>query len=171
MFLENLHVIRVDVCVQQAGKFTAQTRANQNLSEILPYLNAIIPGADYNPHANSLKFTQDKIDFTILQDQVNLQKFCNRTEMMELLDWFQDLANDTYDSRAEITPRHTTRKKITALMIYSLLPKTNCKECGEQSCMTFASKLYQREVELADCPELFQPMYSEKKNQLEKAFA
>lgn len=44
--------------------------------------------------------------------------------------------------------------KITAMEAYKLLPKTNCKECGEQSCMSFALKLVSREKTLGDCPHL-----------------
>lgn len=29
-------------------------------------------------------------------------------------------------------------EKLTAMDIYTRLPKTNCKECGEPSCMAFA---------------------------------
>jgi 4Fe-4S ferredoxin len=38
--------------------------------------------------------------------------------------------------------------------LYQLLPKTNCKECGESTCMAFAVKLLSREVKIEDCPFL-----------------
>ena len=31
--------------------------------------------------------------------------------------------------------------KLTGLQIQKLLPKTNCKECGSNTCMAFAMKL------------------------------
>lgn len=171
MFLEDIHVLDVDVCVQETGKFIAHTRASANLTEILPFLNAIIQRADYNPNANSIKFTQDKVEFTIIGDQVNIQKFCNRTELMELLDWLRDLINDTYDSMDEITPRHTTRKFPPALTIYAMLPKTNCRRCGEKSCMAFAARLHKMEADIDDCPLLNEQEYRDKKTSLERAFA
>jgi acetyl-CoA decarbonylase/synthase complex subunit gamma len=37
------------------------------------------------------------------------------------------------------------------LEVYQLLPKTNCGECGEPTCMAFASKLINRDAKLEDC--------------------
>lgn len=44
--------------------------------------------------------------------------------------------------------------KITAMEAYRYLPQTNCKDCGESTCMSFALKLVAREMELENCPHL-----------------
>jgi len=41
---------------------------------------------------------------------------------------------------------------LTGLQIQKLLPKTNCKECGYNTCLAFAMKLVAKKVDLADCP-------------------
>ncbi|MEE9463659.1 MAG: (Fe-S)-binding protein, partial [Bacteroidales bacterium] len=41
---------------------------------------------------------------------------------------------------------------LTGLQIQKLLPKTNCKECGSNTCLAFALKLASKKVELAKCP-------------------
>ena len=43
-------------------------------------------------------------------------------------------------------------KKLTGMEIFKLLPKTNCGECGVPTCMAFAMKLAQKNVELSACP-------------------
>ena len=43
-------------------------------------------------------------------------------------------------------------KKLTGLQIQKLLPKTNCKECGSNTCLAFAMKLAGQKAELSDCP-------------------
>ena len=50
--------------------------------------------------------------------------------------------------------KRTGVKEISPIDVYKLLPKTNCKECGEENCMAFAAKLVNREVRLEDCPPL-----------------
>ncbi|MDI9610538.1 MAG: (Fe-S)-binding protein [Archaeoglobaceae archaeon] len=45
---------------------------------------------------------------------------------------------------------------LTPMEVYKLLPKTNCKKCGEQTCMSFAFKLINREKKLEDCKPLFE---------------
>ncbi|MCK4910174.1 MAG: DUF3786 domain-containing protein [Thermodesulfovibrionales bacterium] len=44
--------------------------------------------------------------------------------------------------------------KLDPLSIYKLLPKTNCRDCGLRSCMSFASALIRQEKVLDDCPHL-----------------
>jgi acetyl-CoA decarbonylase/synthase complex subunit gamma len=45
-------------------------------------------------------------------------------------------------------------KELSPIDIYKLLPRTNCKECGEENCMAFATKLVNREVTLEKCGPL-----------------
>lgn len=41
---------------------------------------------------------------------------------------------------------------LTGLKIQKLLPKTNCKECGSNTCLAFAMKLAAKKAELSLCP-------------------
>jgi acetyl-CoA decarbonylase/synthase, CODH/ACS complex subunit gamma len=41
---------------------------------------------------------------------------------------------------------------LTGLKIQKLLPRTNCKECGSNTCLAFAMKLAAKKVELSACP-------------------
>lgn len=45
-------------------------------------------------------------------------------------------------------------KELSPIDVYKLLPKTNCKECGEENCMAFATKLVNRDVPLEKCKPL-----------------
>ena len=41
---------------------------------------------------------------------------------------------------------------LSGLEIYKLLPKTNCKECGQPTCLAFAMKLAAKQADLSACP-------------------
>ena len=43
---------------------------------------------------------------------------------------------------------------LKALDIYKLLPKKNCKECGDPTCLTFAMKLAGGKADVGSCPYL-----------------
>jgi len=43
---------------------------------------------------------------------------------------------------------------LTGIEIFKLLPKTNCKECGEPTCLAFAMKLAASKAELSACPHV-----------------
>ncbi|MEM1607457.1 MAG: (Fe-S)-binding protein, partial [Candidatus Bathyarchaeia archaeon] len=60
------------------------------------------------------------------------------------------------------------RQRLNPLEIYKHLPKTNCKECGEQGCFPFAVKLANGEKNLQECAQIQQPKYGDNKAYLEK---
>ena len=40
------------------------------------------------------------------------------------------------------------------LEIYTLLDKSNCKDCGYDTCMAFATDILERKVKVQDCTHL-----------------
>ncbi len=54
-------------------------------------------------------------------------------------------------------------KELSPIDVYKLLPKINCKECGVNNCMAFATKIVNREMNIEQCPPL-------KKKENEKAY-
>jgi acetyl-CoA decarbonylase/synthase complex subunit gamma len=59
-------------------------------------------------------------------------------------------------------------KELSPIDVYKLLPKTNCKECGEENCLAFATKLVNREVTLEKCRPLLAKMQEKAYNQLKE---
>ena len=45
-------------------------------------------------------------------------------------------------------------KELSPIDVYKLLPKTNCKECGVENCMAFATKIVNREITIDQCKPL-----------------
>lgn len=48
-------------------------------------------------------------------------------------------------------------RELSPIEIYKALPKINCKECGVDNCMAFATKIVNREMELDSCKPLLKP--------------
>jgi len=59
-------------------------------------------------------------------------------------------------------------KELSPIDVYKLLPKTNCKECGEENCLAFATKLVNREVTLDKCKPLLAKMQEKAYRQLKE---
>ncbi len=168
MFLEEIKVVETSPCLADERLFKAITKASVSLKEILPYLNAIVKKPNYQPSSSSLIFKHGIVGFTLQDTNINITRFANMTELYEILDWIKDLINDTYERRSEIEPNHKARKIVPVLNIYKLLPKKNCKECGEQSCMAFAAKLNKLDAEVDDCPLFQKSEYADLRQKLKK---
>jgi acetyl-CoA decarbonylase/synthase complex subunit gamma len=59
-------------------------------------------------------------------------------------------------------------KELSPIDVYKLLPKTNCKECGEENCLAFATKLVNREVTLEKCKPLLAKIQEKAYKQLKE---
>jgi acetyl-CoA decarbonylase/synthase complex subunit gamma len=62
-------------------------------------------------------------------------------------------------------------KQLSPIDVYMLLPRTNCKECGEANCMAFAAKLVNREVSLEQCPPLLKKEHEESYKKVQEMLA
>jgi len=59
-------------------------------------------------------------------------------------------------------------RELSPIDVYKLLPRTNCKECGEENCMAFATKVVNREVPIEKCPPLLKKEYEKAYRQLKE---
>ncbi len=59
-------------------------------------------------------------------------------------------------------------KQLSPIDVYMLLPKTNCKECGEDNCMAFATKVVNREVNIDQCSPLLNKENQKNYNKLKE---
>jgi ArsR family metal-binding transcriptional regulator len=127
---------------------------DQDVSEVLPYLNTTLGGFEYlkDPPALSLKLHgklitlhPQKIALNALKDEVGAEK---------IIEWLKGEINEAWDKRAEIEPNYQGSPKSSLLEILRILPKTNCKRCGYPTCMVFSSLVAQGVKGADDCPSL-----------------
>ncbi|MDO9323604.1 MAG: acetyl-CoA decarbonylase/synthase complex subunit gamma [Methanoregula sp.] len=57
-------------------------------------------------------------------------------------------------------------REISPIDVYSQLPRTNCKECGESNCIAFATRVVNGELTLAACSPLHTVEYSSQQESL-----
>jgi ArsR family metal-binding transcriptional regulator len=148
-------------CEPGAERFSAIARLMVDISEVLPHLNATLRGAVYHPAANALTWKKGGHNIAFHAYEVVTSNAEDREGAEKELRGIIDLVNRTWERRAEITPDTSTRQRPAPMAIYKLLPNTNCKQCGESTCYSFALKLALSQKKLADCPPLSEPHYAE----------
>ena len=154
-FLESITLCYVAPCIADQKKIRLIAYFSRDISEIMPYLNAVIKGASYNKNAPTLTFTKGRRVINLYNLKVTIAKADDIIDAWNILDELKELINKTYQNRDKIKPNYEEKVKITALQIYGWLPKTNCKACGEATCLAFAVKLLLGEQKLENCKPLF----------------
>ncbi len=157
-------------CEPGAERFAARARLLVDILEVLPYLNATLRGAVYNTAAKVLTWKKGGHNIAFHAYEIATSNVEDREAAEKELHGLIALVNRTWERRDEIVPDHTTRQRPTPMAVYNLLPKTNCRECGEPTCFTFALKLVASQVAVEDCPSLLDPQNSEKLAALQAMF-
>lgn len=149
-------------CEPGAERFSAIARLTADISDVLPYLNATLRGAVYHRAANALTWKKGGHNLAFHAYQIATSNVEDYDAAVKEIDGLVKLINRTWERRLEITPDYETRQRPPLMVVYKLLPQTNCKQCGEPTCYSFALKLVTSQKKLADCPPLHEPMYAEK---------
>ena len=91
---------------------------------------------------------------TLYADRVCITQLKSADEGLELLAALKDAINTTWDHRAELVAVTVGRRAPRPLDVWTLLPQTNCGQCGEATCMAFAFGLLQHKRSVVACPPL-----------------
>jgi ArsR family metal-binding transcriptional regulator len=166
MLLSSYNITRILPCLADPEKIRVIAEVSGEIYEAFPYLNAILKGCIYNHPALTLTIKKDGKLYTLHAHHITLAKIEDEKEAEEILKWLRDLINEAYEKRDQIEPNYSMTAELKALDIFKLLPGTNCKKCGELTCLAFAVKLVGRDTEITKCDPLFSEKYQGKKNVL-----
>jgi len=127
---------------------------DEDISDVLPYLNSVLGGDSYIKNPPSVTFkTQGKL-ITVHGNKIAVNALRDEDEAHHIIEWLKQEINNSWANRAMIIPKYEGKSKPKILEIYKLLPKTNCRKCGQPTCMMFSSLATEGIKGYRDCPEL-----------------
>lgn len=121
---------------------------------MLPFLAALPNTITYNPDTHTLTFRRPRGFLTLYCDKVVFTQVDHAEQGLELLAALVEAVNATWANRHELTPITRPQHAPRPLDVWALLPQSNCKQCGEATCMAFAFAVLQQQRELAECKPL-----------------
>jgi len=158
MFVEYITFDHTRPCIAEPGKMVVVGRPARAIDAAFPLLNAILPNViSYNPRASTLVLRRKPGFITLLANEIFITQVKDADEGIELLNAVRDLLNQTWEQRETIQPRNDARRTPRPLDVYALLPQTNCRACGEATCMAFAFALLEARRRVDECAALAQP--------------
>lgn len=166
MLLINYRLLRVLPCLADPDKVRAIFELGEDIREVLPYLNTTMRGSIYNYEFSALTLKKDGMIISLYPYKATIAKADDEAHALRIMEWLKDLINETYENRSEIEPNFGKRGELKALDVYKLLPRTNCRECGELTCLAFAVRLLGGERMVRECSPLFRPEHIEKQGVL-----
>ncbi len=158
MFLNDIEITSVAPCIVVPNRIRFRARFSDDITAVLPYLNAVIKNAVYNHEGKVLSMTKDERLITLYPQEVTVAKALSEDDAHETSAWIKELINKTYVDRENTEPIYEKRSRPTPLVIYGWLPqKTGCRRCGEQTCLAFAAQMVNGGKKLEECPVIWEP--------------
>ncbi|MEM2937465.1 MAG: (Fe-S)-binding protein [Candidatus Bathyarchaeia archaeon] len=173
ILVRKIEIKEISPCTADTERIKFLAQADKPLEDVLSVLYLAIPNAKYSEKLGALSYNYKQHLITIFASgRIGMTYVKNRSEAEKLVEEARRLINralvylKTHGKPS--SEMIQAKKELTPVKIYELLPKTNCKICGEQGCFAFAVKLINGEKNLQDCTLLDSREYIANKVQLER---
>jgi len=142
-------------CVADATKIRLIAHLSGDLTEVFPYLNAVMREASYNVHGPTFTFMDRYRMVSMYPRRIAVAKADEIVDAWRVLEAIRCRANETWAQRGEIEPSCEMRERPPSLEILKRLPRTNCRACGEATCTAFAVKVWSGGAAVSECAPVF----------------
>lgn len=138
---------------------SANFKLAEDVSTLFPYINAIVEGAQYYGTPEYIRFGLDKYLCTLYPKEVFALSFSDMDEALAFIKQLFFFLDDLGGRKESLVPNHKkTASSVPVIDIYKLLPKTNCRKCGFNTCLAFAAFLGKGRTFPEKCPYLSRPI-------------
>ena len=143
-------------CVADETRIRLIVHLEGDLGPVLPYLNAVMPHASYTPANEALTFMKEYRMIVLYRHRITIAKADEITDAWLTLESIRRQVEQVWKDRDHIEPSFEIRRKPPALEIFKRLPRTNCRRCGELTCLAFAVRVWTGEASVRLCLPVFE---------------
>jgi len=167
MLIDRLTFRLVNIeCMPASTKFNAIVDLAVDIGDLLPYLATVIRGCTYIHGTGELSYMDKGHIIAIRSKQITVTALVDEAEARQVCDDLRNMINEVDKQRESITPTLRKHARLDPLTVYRELPRTNCGECGETTCMAFAARVVSRELTANGCKILLENKYTGQRERL-----
>src|SRR4030042_6250603 len=137
MFLDEIRITEIMPCLADPEKIRFIAYFEKDISEVFPYLNAVLKNAIYNHEGKTITLKKEGRLISLHPGKIAAGKIIDEQDARDVLDWLKKEINYCHECKDTLTPSFERRQKLTALDIFKLLPGTNCRRRGDRTCLAF----------------------------------
>jgi ArsR family metal-binding transcriptional regulator len=121
---------------------------------VLPYLKRAFENAIYFDEIPFLTFRLRGKKITVCPHKIVINSLKDEEEADAVLKWLQRVVNETWEKRLDIKKGNVVPFIPDSVEIFRTLPQSNCRECGQASCMSFSALVAEGIKGPDDCPKI-----------------
>lgn len=141
-------------CRPEAQSVHMIAHLDQDIGEVIPYLNAVLGGFQFIKDPPTVSFRLHGKLIAVYSRKICVNALSDQSEGEKIVEWLKGEINETWERRGEIEPRFEGSPKPNLVRILKLLPRTNCRACGLATCMVFATQVAEGGRGPEGCPSL-----------------
>ncbi len=146
-------------CIADTTKYRIIAQLHPPLGGSLKLLAPLFPRSTYSEKLGALIIQKGNMLITAYSTgNVTMTMISNADEAKQILEDIRNIINSAIEKG--ITPVAREKIRVDHSEIYKYLPRTNCHNCGEQSCYSFAIRLVAKETTLEKCTPLLETKYA-----------
>ncbi len=142
-------------CLPTSVHFNLIMNFEDDISELLPYIAARLPGCTYIHGTNVINYPEKYHIIAIKPKEITITRIKDSREAKEICEHWKNFINETEKMRGSISPVYEKKLEIGPLDVFKALPGTNCGECGLPTCLAFAAAVVKREADISECEPFF----------------
>ena len=157
-------------CAVGSGRYGLKITLTEDIHEVLPYLNAVMEDTQFDKENNVLIGSEGNRRYAFRDGEIRVSGIDEVSEAPQVAKHVIDMVNKVWADRSNIKPNYRERKLPTAIEILQLLPRTNCRKCGHQTCLVFAAELRSGKECIEHCPPLVESGNPDRMHSIKKLF-
>ena len=167
MLIDKLSFQLVNIeCMPNSTKFNAIVDLEVDIGDLLPYLATVIRGCTYIDGTDELNYMDKGHIIAIRSGKITVTALADEAEARQVCEELRNTINQVDKQRESIIPTLRKHARLDPLAVYRELPRTNCGECGEATCMAFAARVVRRELTAKGCKILLGKGYNNQRERL-----
>jgi ArsR family metal-binding transcriptional regulator len=127
---------------------------DEDITEVLPYMNTELGGRQYMKEPPSVTFAVHGRLITLHSRKIAINALESPEQADKIMEWLKLQINEIWSRRSEIEPSCKSAAVPKLIDLLKMMPGTNCKKCGQPTCMVFCTQLIDGGRYPEDCTEL-----------------
>jgi ArsR family metal-binding transcriptional regulator len=153
-------------CIADPRKIRLIAHVSGDISSAFPYLNAKSADGCYSPAVPGFSFMDGHRLVSLYARRITVAKANGIVDAWRTLEAVRQRVNGVWARRAQIEPSYEQRTRPPALEIFRRLPQTDCRLCGELTCLAFALMVHAGLARVSRCRPAFEGAAPERREAL-----
>jgi len=169
--IPEIRIVEIMPCLADPEKIRFIAHIDEDISSVFPYLNGVLKGAIYNHAGRTLTLKMEGRLISLHPRMIAAGKIIDEKDAQTVIEWIREKINYCRANKESLVPSYERRQRLTALDIFKLLPGTNCRKCGQLTCLAFAVELGEERITVMKCQDIFFSKFAEKRKELFRLLA